>query len=174
MMGAYMAGGDPMLAAVTPNEGLGGFVPWGDAPYFERTEALSGTLTPSLNNPTSFTVGALSIGSGASADSISGNLTQSVAGTFDSGYLVVSHDGYIVTTIPLSAVLTLNGGTGGAYSIANLPGGSSGQSFSAGLYYLHGFLWNSQDPLLSFHRIEDTAVVDLRSGSATSVDITVP
>lgn len=173
-VGAYMAGGDPTLAAVTPNEGLGGFVPWGDAPYFMRTEALSGTLTPSLNNPSSFTVGALSIASGASADSISGNLTQSVAGTFDSGYLVVSHDGYIVTTIPLSGVLTLNGGAGGAYSIANLPGGSSGQSLSAGLYYLHGFLWNSQDPLLSFHRIEDTAVVDLRSGSATNVDITVP
>jgi hypothetical protein len=35
-------------------------------------------------------------------------------------------------------------------------------------------MWNSQDPLLSFRRIEDTAVVDLRSGSATNVDITVP
>ena len=173
-VGAYMAGGDPTLAAVTPNEGLGGFVPWGDAPYFVRTEAVTGTLTPALNNPAGFTIGALGIASGASADSISGNLTQSTAGTFDSGYLIVSHDGYIVTTIPLSGVLTLNGGAGGAYSIANLPGGSSGQSFAAGLYYLHGFLWNSQDPLLSLRRIENTAVVDLRSGSATNVDITVP
>jgi Domain of unknown function (DUF4382) len=173
-VGAYVAGGNPTLAATTPNEGLGGFVPYGDAPYFMRTEATTGTLTPSLANPVSFTIGALAIASSASADGISGTLTQSVAGTFDSGYLVVSHDGYIVTTIPLSGVLTLNGGTGGTYSIANLPGGSASQSFPAGLYYLHGFLWNSHDPLLSFHRIEDTAVVDLRSGSATNVNISVP
>jgi len=173
-VGAYMAGGDPTLSAVTPNEGLGGFVPWGDAPYFMRTVAQTGTLTPALNNPTGFTIGALSIASGASADSIGGNLTQSTAGTFDSGYLIVSHDGYIVTTIPLSGVLALNGGAGGAYTIGNLPGGTSSLSFPHGLYYLHGFLWNSQDPLLSFRRIEDTAVVDLRSGSATNVDITVP
>jgi hypothetical protein len=173
-VGAYVAGADPTLAAVTPNEGLGGFVPYGDAPYFMRTEAVTGTLTPALNNPTGFTVGALSISSAASADSIAGSLTQTTAGTFDSGYLVVSHDGYIVTTIPLAGVLSQNGGTGGAYTINNLPGGSSMQSFAAGLYYLHGFLWNSQDPLLSFRRIEDTAVVDLRSGSATNVNITVP
>lgn len=173
-VGAYVAGGDPMLAAVTPNEGLGGFVPYGDAPYFVRTEAQTGTLTPALNNPSGFTIGALSISSGASADSIGGNLTQTTAGTFDSGYLIVSHDGYIVTTIPLVGVLSQNGGTGGAYTIGNLPGGSSSQSFPAGRYYLHGFLWNSQDPLLSFRRIEDTAVVDLRSGSASGVDISVP
>lgn len=173
-VGAYAAGGDPTLAAVTPGEGLGGFVPFGMAPYFERTEAQTGTLTPAAGNPAAFTLGALSISSGASADSIGGNLTQSTAGTFDSGYLIVSHDGYIVTTLSLSGVLAMNGGTGGAYTIGNLPGGSGAQSFPAGLYYLHGFLWNSQDPLLSFRRIEDTAVVDLRSGSATNVDITVP
>jgi hypothetical protein len=163
-----------MLAAVTPAEGLGGFVPYGIAPYFVRTEAQSGTLTPAAGNPASFTIGALNISSGASADSIGGNLTQTTAGKFDSGYLIVSHDGYIVTTLSLSGVLAMNGGTGGAYTIGNLPGGSADQSFSAGLYYLHGFLWNSQDPLLSFRRIEDTSVVDLRTGSASNVDITVP
>jgi hypothetical protein len=173
-LGAYMAGGDPTLIAVTPHEGLGGFLPYGDAPYFTRTEAVTGTLTPALNNPTGFTIGALSVWSGASADSIGGNLTQTTAGKFDSGYLIVSHDGYIVTTIPLAGVLSQNGGAGGAYTIGNVPGGSSGQTFAAGLYYLHGFLWNRQDPLLSLRRIEDTAVVDLRTGSATNVDITVP
>ena len=71
-------------------------------------------------------------------------------------------------------MLSQNGGAGGAYTIGNVPGGSSGQTFAAGLYYLHGFLWNRQDPLLSLRRIEDTAVVDLRTGSATNVDITVP
>jgi hypothetical protein len=113
-VGAYVAGGDPTLAAVTPAEGLGGFVPYGTAPYFARTEAQSGTLTPAATNPASFTLGALDIASGASADSISGNLTQTTAGTFDSGYLIVSHDGYIVTTLSLSGVLAMNGGTGGA------------------------------------------------------------
>jgi len=47
------------------------------------------------------------------------------------------HDGYLVTTLPLGPVLGA-GGTGGSYSIPNVPGGSSTQSFAPGLYYLHG------------------------------------
>jgi Domain of unknown function (DUF4382) len=173
-VGAYVSGGTPKLTATVPNEGAGGFVPFGDAPYFVRTEALTGTLMPPAASPASFTVGALAIASGASADSISGDLTQSTAGQFDAGFLIVSHDGYIVTTLNLQTVLAQNGGTGGAYSIANLPGGSAAQTFMPGLYYLHGFVWNSAHPLLTLRRVEDAAVVDLRSGSATNVDFTVP
>ncbi len=87
-------------------------------------------------------------------------------------YLIISHDGYIVTTLPLGPVLGA-GGTGGAYAIPNIPGGSSTQSFAPGLYYLHSFVWNSAHPFLTLKRIEDTVVVDLRTGSATNVDLTL-
>lgn len=172
LLGQYVAAGDPTLAQVVPNEGLGGFLPYGGAPYFSRTAASSGTLTPG-GAPSLFTIGALSIASPASADSIGGSLTQGTAGRYDSGYLIVSHDGYIVTTLPLAAVLAQNGGAGGAYSLDNIPGGSATQSFAPGLYYLHALVWNSAHPLLTLQRVEGTAVVDLSTGSATNVNLSV-
>ena len=41
-VGSY-AGGNPTLSAVMPMGGAGAFMPYGDAPYFTRTEALTGT-----------------------------------------------------------------------------------------------------------------------------------
>jgi hypothetical protein len=172
-VGPYVAGADPTLAAVTPNEGLGGYLPFGDAPYFTRTPATSGTLTPPGAGSASFTVGALAIAAPASADSIGGTLTQGTPGSFDSGYLIVSHQGYIVATMPLASVLALNGGSGGAYTLENIPGGSSMQSFAPGKYYLQAFVWNSAHPLLTLHRVEGSGIVNLQNGSATNVDLTV-
>jgi len=171
-VGAYVAGGDPVLAATTPVEGSGGFDPYGGAPYFTRTEATTGILTPPVAGVGSFTIDALSITSPAVADSISGTLTQT-AGKFDSGYLIVSHDGYIVTTLPLGTVLSQNGNTGGPFSIANIPGGSPTVTFGNGLYYLHAIVWNSAHPWLTLHRQLIEAVVDLDNGSATGVDLTL-
>jgi len=170
-VGGY-AGGNPTLGPVAPMDGAGAFMPYGDAPSFTRTEVLTGTLTPPVSGVASFTIGSLSIASPASADSISGTITVSTAGKYDSGYLIVSHDGYIVTTLPLGPVFSGNS-AGGPYAIANIPGGSSTQSFAPGLYYLHAFVWNSAHPFLTLRRLEDTAVVDLRSGSATNVDLTL-
>jgi hypothetical protein len=175
MVGQYEAGGNPTLGPVEPTGGTGTFTPYGDAPYFTRTEALTGTLTMptsgmSNNGVASFTIGSLAISSSANSDSISGTISVSGAGKYDSGYLIISHDGYIVTTLPLGPVLGA-GGTGGPYSIPNIPGGSSTQSFAPGLYYLHAFVWNSAHPFLTLKRIEGTVVVDLRNGSATNVDL---
>jgi hypothetical protein len=172
--GLYVASANPVLTPVTPSQGLGGFDPYASAAYFTRTAATTGTLTPPGGAAVgSFTIGALTIASPADADSISGTLTQSTAGKYDSGYVIISHDGYIVTTLSLASVLALNGGTGGPFSVANIPGGSSTQTFAPGLYYLHAFVWNSADPWLSFHRVEGTGVVDLTEGSATNVTLTL-
>jgi hypothetical protein len=169
-VGSYVAGGDPTLGPVAPMNGAGAFMPFGDAPYFTRTPALSGELTMPASGVAKFTIGALAIASPASSDSISGTITVNSAGKYDSGYLIVTHDGYIVTTLPLGPVLGA-GGSGGAYAIPNIPGGSSTQSFAPGLYYLHAFAWNSAHPLLTLKRVENTVAVDLRSGSATNVDL---
>ena len=172
-VGQYAAGADPVLAPLTPNEGLGGYLPFGDAPYFTRTAATTGTLIPPSGGTASFTIGALAITAPATADSISGTLTQGTAGGYDSGYLIVSHQGYIVATMSVAAVLALNGGNGGAYTLANIPGGSSMQTFAAGTYYLQAYVWNSAHPLLTLHRVEGSGVVNLQGGSATNVDLSV-
>ena len=170
-VGPY-AGGNPMPQPVAPMGGAGVFAPYADAPYFMHTAALTGLLSMPTSGVASFTIGSLSIASPANADSISGTITESTAGTYDSGYLIVSHDGYIVTTLPLGPVLGA-GGTGGPYAIANIPGGSTTQTFAPGLYYLHAFVWNSAHPFLTLKRVEDLVVVDLQNGSATNVDLTL-
>ncbi len=166
------AGGNPMPGPVAPMGGAGTFMPYGDAPYFTRTAAVTGSLSTPTSGVASFAIGSLGIASPASADSISGMITVGTAGQYDSGFLIVSHDGYIVTTLPLGPLFGA-GGTGGSYSIQNIPGGSSSQSFAQGLYYLHAFVWNSAHPFLTLKRIEDLVVVDLRNGSATNVDLTL-
>ncbi|MGO9512117.1 MAG: DUF4382 domain-containing protein [Steroidobacteraceae bacterium] len=175
---SYQSQSNPMLVQPQPAVmgGAGAFMPYGDAPYFTRTEYTEpqppALLVPPMSGVASFTIGALSIASPASADSISGTITVSSAGKYDSGFLIVSHDGYIVTTLPLGPVFSGNS-AGGPYAIPNIPGGSSTQTFEPGLYYLHAFVWNSAHPFLTLKRLEDTAVVDLRNGSATNVDLTL-
>ena len=93
------AGGNPMPGPVAPMGGAGTFMPYGDAPYFTRTAAVTGSLSTPTSGVASFAIGSLGIASPASADSISGMITVGTAGQYDSGFLIVSHDGYIVTTV---------------------------------------------------------------------------
>jgi len=79
----------------------------------------------------------------------------------------------IVNTIPLAAVLAANGGMGGAYSIAGIPGGSSSRALPGAYYRLSGWVWKSTDPLLSVTRVDFGSIVDLRSASATGINATL-
>jgi len=80
--------------------------------------------------------------------------------------------GTIVTTQPLDAVLTANSGTGGTYSVANLPGGSPAKPLPGAFYYMYARVWNSADPLLSLKRIDFNGFADLRTGNATGMNAT--
>jgi hypothetical protein len=173
-VGAYVSGGSPSFSPNTPVEADGGFKVFAGAPNYARTEASSDPLTGTAGNASTFAMPALAVDATvASADSISGTITQAVANTYDSGYLVVVRMGTIVTTIPISSVLAQNSGTGGAYSIANLPGGSATQSLPGAYYYLYARVWNSAHPLLTLRRIDFSGYADLRAGSASGVNATL-
>jgi hypothetical protein len=177
-VGAYSANGTPTLQAYTP---LPGSIP-NATPANGSFQAVAGALdyarTPDLTavTPTAstFTIAQLTVDPAVGvADSISGTIAQSTANQFDSGYLVVVRMGVIVQTIPLSAVLAQNGGMGGAYSVANLPGGSSTQKLPGAYYYLYARVWNSANPVTTLRRIDFSGFADLRSGSATGINATL-
>ncbi|HEX7156244.1 MAG TPA: DUF4382 domain-containing protein [Burkholderiaceae bacterium] len=170
-LGTYVAGGSPTLAAVVPQEGLGGFQPWAGAPDYTRTEAAGGIVSAAAP---AFTVAQLPVNAAvASADSISGMIVQRTPGTYDRGFVVVVRMGTIVTTQALDSVLVMNAGAGGAYSVANLPGGSAAKSLPGAYYYLYARVWNSAHPLATLKRIDFDGFADLRSGSASNINATL-
>ena len=174
---SYVAGAAPNPQPVVPAELDGGFQAFAGARYFARTAASSGNVVPPAQGaaqPVLFTIPAMAVDSTvASADSISGTITQATAGKYDQGFLLVVHRGAIVDTIPLAATLAANGGTGGAYSIANMPGGSSTKALPDAYYRLTGWVWKSTDPALSVTRVDFGTLVDLRTGSAAGINATL-
>ncbi len=172
-LGTYVPGGSPTLNPNSPTQGPGGFlVAANDLGYQWTTN--STTLTGTAGGTSTFTfANPLPVALGATADSISGNIAQAVAGTYDSGYLVVVRMGTIVTTIPISAILTSNGGAGGAYTVTNLPGGSAAQRLPGAFYYLYARVWNSANPITTLKRIDVSGFADLRTGSATGMNVTL-
>ncbi|HTT11891.1 MAG TPA: DUF4382 domain-containing protein [Burkholderiaceae bacterium] len=173
-VGAYVAGGSPTLAANTPVESAGGFLVFAGDLAYTRTEASSDPLVPGTGSPTLFTMPALTVDATvATADSISGTILQATANTYDKGELVVVRMGTIVTTQPLDAVLAANGGTGGTYTVANLPGGSAAKTVPGAYYYLYARVWNSGHPLLTLRRVDFNGFADLRTGSATGINATL-
>lgn len=168
--GVYVTDGDPTFAVSQPQEGIGAFQAFGDALYYARTAA-NELVTQPTSGVENFAIPALNVMSPATANAISGSLMQKTAGKYNAGYLLVSRDGLIVTTIPLDATLALNNGTGGPYSVTNLPGGSAAQPFSHGIYYLWGRVWNTADPRRTVRRVAFHSLVDLRESSATAVNL---
>ncbi len=173
-LGAYLAGGTPALVSNTPASGNGAFQVFGQAPDYTRTEAGSDPLTVPATSPGAFTIPALAVNASvASADSISGSILQASAGKYDSGYLVVARMGAIVQTLPIASVLAGNGGSGGAYTLANLPGGSPAKALPGAFYYLYARVWNSADPVGTLKRIDFSGYADLTGGSATGMNATL-
>ncbi len=174
-VGSYVANGSPALATNTPAQGVGGFLVFADALGYTRTEATSDPLVPPAGaGPALFTVPPLAVNATvATADSIAGTILQNTANKYDKGELVVAWMGTIVTTQSLDAVLTANSGTGGPYTVANLPGGSVAKPLPGAFYYLYARVWNSANPVLTLKRIDFNGFADLRTGSVTGLNATL-
>jgi len=174
-LGSYVAGATPTLVSTPVAQGNGNFLVYAGAPDYTRTAATSGTLMGTAGATPTFTLPAtLSVNSAvATANSLSGTITQAVANTYDSGYLVVVRMGTIVDTIPLASVLTANGGTGGSFSVGNLPGGSTASPLPSAYYYVYARVWNSTAPATTTRRIDFSGYADLRTGNATGINATL-
>jgi hypothetical protein len=172
--GTYTTNGAAItLTSSTPTEGAGKYRVSATAPLF-TDGAISFNTTvaaPAAGTTTAVpvTVPALSVASGAFATSITASVTQATAGKYDQGEIIVTHDGAVIETAPLDTALT----GGGTVTIHGMPGGSSGSSFSSALYYLSVRVWKSTDPAGTVNRQWYSSPVDLRSGSATGISLTV-
>jgi len=169
--GTYTTNGATItLTSSTPTEGAGKYRVAATAPLF-TDGAISFNTTvaaPAAGTTTAVpvTVPALTVASGASATSFTASVTQATAGKYDQGEIIVTHDGAVIGTAPLDTALT----GGGTVTINGLPGGGS---FSSALYYLSVLVWHSGNPAGPLTRQWYSSPVDLRSGSATGVALTI-
>ncbi|MDB5788039.1 DUF4382 domain-containing protein [Caballeronia mineralivorans] len=167
--GTYTSSGAAItLTSATPTEGAGTYGVAASAPLFTDGPISSKVAPPAAGTTTAVgvTVPALTVASGASPTSITASVAQATAGKYDRGEVIVTRDGAIIGTAPLDTALT----GGGTVTINGLPGGNS---FSSALYDLSVRVWNSKDPAGTLSRQWFSSPVDLRSGSATGVALTI-
>ena len=155
------------LAQVTPVEGLGGFEVVLDA--LDYTRGAPYLLQPSGSAYAELTGTQLAALVPATSYSISGSivLPNGLAGQLDSGVVLASHGGMITTAIDVGATGGSQMANGGPYTIPSLPG-----AFACAFYGVEAFGWSSAAPVAK-RAISVPSVVDLRTGNATDVDLTM-
>lgn len=154
----------------TPVEGSGAYTAAASATSFADGALTSTVSAPASNSTAQITPAALSLAAGASSDSFTAQITQSSAGSYDKGQLIVSRDGVIIATAALDAALATSSGT---VTVNNLPGGSASSSYATGVYDVSARVWNSQDPAGTLQHKYFSAAVDVRNGSQTGVSLAI-
>ncbi|MDI1301523.1 MAG: DUF4382 domain-containing protein [bacterium] len=168
--GLWNGGNSISFTSAAPVEGAGNFSAVNSAPLYVS----SAMPLMQGSSPVTVNFGALGVNTAlVSSDAISGSVTQGITGKYDNGYLVVSRDGLITTSVNLATTLAQNGGSGGGYSINALPGGSVANPVPGMIYYLYAVVWNTANPLLSYKVIPVMTLADLRQGSAAAINLTL-
>ena len=94
-----------------------------------------------------------------------GQVSGAAPGKYDQGQLLLSHDGALVATASLGAVLTQ--GAGGIVTVAGLPAGTPDA-----VYYATIRAWNSTDTS-TVQRQWYPQVIDLRTSTSGTIALTV-
>jgi hypothetical protein len=170
--GEYNDGDDIVFTTLTPSEGAGVYQIVSSAPLYD-TSALNGMTVSGSTANASVTIDSLPTmtpANNAGGVSVSGTVTLSTPGTYDSGFLLLTHGGQLVDVVNLGDALAATGSTGtAAFDFSSVPSG-----IGAARYELSARLWNSTDPSGTLRRIDSGASVDLRGGNAATVNFTVP
>jgi len=171
-MSTYAAGGQALtLTSATPVEGAGSYTVAASATGFSDG-ALNTTVSAPTTGPTALTSpSALSVASGASSVSVTAHITQTSAGSYNRGQLIISRDGTIIGTASLDAALAV--ATGGDVTVNNLPGGSASVPLATGLYDVSVRVWNAADPVNTLQHRSFPVAVDVRYGSVSGVSIAI-
>lgn len=163
--GTYSASGNTIsVVSAAPVQGAGGYTVAGTAPNYA-----DGSLTPVVTPPTSgtspvsVTIPGLSLASGASTGSVVAVITPTTPGKYDQGELLVSHEGALVASVPLSSVLS----SGGNVS-ATVPAGTT-----SSYYYVSVRVWASRSPAATLSRQWYPSMLDLRATTSGSIPITI-
>jgi hypothetical protein len=165
--GTYVTSGATVtVVSAAPHEGAGSYQVAATAPFY--ADGPLGTLVSapaSGNAAPPVTVAGLALASGGSAASLTASVSEASSGRYDQGEILVDHDGQLVASAALDAVLR---GGGGTVVLGGLPGGTPDS-----VYYLTVRAWNSSDPHGTLTRQWYPAAVDLRGAGSASVDLTI-
>jgi hypothetical protein len=170
-VGDYVAGGNPTLVSVTPQQGPGGFAARGGALQYAPSSFVA-VLPPATGNNTAVSLPALAVDSTVAVPgAITFNVTTQTAGRFDKGQVVVSRYGLIVNSQSIDGVLASNGGT---LTMNNLPAGSATLGNPGAVYYAYLRVWNSNNPALRPRIVPVLGLADLRTADSASLNVTLP
>jgi hypothetical protein len=164
--GTWATNGTVTMVSAAPKEGAGTYLVAASAPGFS-----DGTLSSnvSVSAPKSGTavvvVPGLTLGSGASAGTLSAAIVATTPGKYDQGQLLLSHDGALVAATSLDAVLSQ--GAGGNVTVAGLPAGTPDA-----VYYATIRAWKSTDTSI-VQRQWYPQVIDLRTSTSGSIALPI-
>ncbi|MGA3156905.1 MAG: DUF4382 domain-containing protein [Steroidobacteraceae bacterium] len=166
--GAY-TGSDVALTLAAPQTGNGNFLlqteaPWGGAASMSSAVAVSQN-TAFTTTPISPPAPALPAGS--NQGTLTGTVTFTTAGEYDSGFVVISHNGQVIDAVDLT---TLASGSPTSVSFTDLLPSENADA----TYDVTVRTWNSADPTTTLVRTAATTQVDLRASTAQSLSIAVP
>jgi hypothetical protein len=170
--GTWSTNGTVTIVSAAPKEGAGTYLVTASAPGFS-----DGTLSSnvSVSQPQSGTanvvVPALALETGASAGSLIARVVPAVANKYDEGELLLSHNGALVAAASLAAVIAQ--GAGGTVTVSNLPSGTPDA-----VYYATVRAWCTGTTQCSAsssgaQRQWYPQVIDLRTSTTGTIDLTV-
>jgi hypothetical protein len=174
---SYSSGTTLAFSNVTPQEGNGGYsVVTRGLPiaYYDLSSPVALPVQPTTATAAAaylFIPPSPTLSSNVVAGTVSGNITQTTHGAYDSGYLVLSRFANIVHTVDISAMLAANSGT---YSVT-LPAGTTGSPVPGAYYYGYLRVWNSATPKLTTRVFPINGMIDLRNtNTVTGMNVTLP
>jgi len=164
--GTWSTNGTVTMVSAAPKEGAGTYLVAASSPGFsDGPLRLKVSVSPPKSGTATVVVPALTLESGATAGSLAAAVVATTPGKYDQGQLLLSHDGALVATASLDAVLTQ--GTGGIVTVPGLPTGTPDA-----VYYATVRAWKSTDPG-SVQRQWYPQVIDLRTSTSATIALTV-
>jgi len=154
------------LTPTAPKEGVGGYSAVAGAVLFDRSApavVTSATMTVAFASP-------LTVMSPYQGNSVSGVISLGTTtamntmmnGKMDSGLLIAVNGGMIVNAMRVDAQM----GSGGAYAMPNLPGGTTGTPLPGAFYGIDAVGWTASPSI--YKAIAIPQLVDLRTGNDTA------
>ena len=173
-VGTYNNGADINFNSVIPQEGAGTFQAFAEQADYGRTAATKNiSVADAINAVSYFAIPALPVQSPATADAIGGTVVRQGNSGSDAGYLFISRNGDVVTTLALNALLSQSVNSSHPFFVGNLPGGTRTVPFASGVYELDARTWVSS---ASGGTLNSTALgtsVSLRNGSPANIQMPV-
>jgi hypothetical protein len=170
-VGTYDSGADIAFNSVAAQEGAGVFQVFAEQVDYLRTGATQNiSVADAIDQVSYFVIPELSVQSPGSADEIGGAVVRQGNSRSDAGYLFVSRNGDVVTTLALNALSqTTNSPT---FLVGNLPGGTRTVPFAAAVYELDARTWASSNTA-TLNSTTLGASVSLRNGSPGNIQMPV-